>query len=237
MMDNPAMRGRPHRGAPFDSGRRGLLLALVAATVSGCAVNRTMQLNAEALRLAIKGAPDVPLTRAGVNQIPYATIGAKIGKGPRSLLVLGRVAGDDLHWISADRAALVTRHGRLVASAGLPHNLTATRTVEPDPVATGLHRLQGTRSATRLVDITPGNLFSMPVYAELQVLGRERIQVLELDFDTLVVTEWCRVPLLEWEFENRFWVDARTGFVWRSVQHLSPEVPEVRIEVFKPAAV
>lgn len=87
----------------------------------------------------------------------------------------------------------------------------------------------------RLVDIMPGDHFGVPVTSTYQVAGNESITILERQYDTLVVKEICSAPILDWEFENTFWVDIRTGFIWRSIQHFAPGLPPIDIEVLKPA--
>lgn len=216
--------------------RRGFLTATLVLSTSGCSYSPVIQSTATALSYAIKGMPDVPLTRQQINQIPYATLGAKVGKGPRSLLVLGRIDGDELHWISADRAALVTRHGRLVKSAGFPENLKDTHIVGTDPMTSNLRQLDRSTEWTRLIDLMPDYRYGIPVKSKFEIMAEEKIEILELSFDTILVHETCQAPLLDWEFENRYWVDRQSGFIWKSLQHLAPRIPPISIEIFKPAA-
>ena len=58
----------------------------------------------------------------------------------------------------------------------------------------------------------------------------------ERRYKTRVIRESVVVEDLDWSFENTFWVDIRSGFAWKSVQHISPELPPIEIEILKPAA-
>ena len=107
--------------------------------LAGCGESKLARTIVDAYQLAIVGRPDVPINRSTVTNLPYASIAAKIGKGPKSLLILWRQEQDDLHWLSADNAAIVTRKGRVVKTAGLPEILVDTRSLSTDPVGRGLN--------------------------------------------------------------------------------------------------
>lgn len=188
---------------------------------------------AQAFQLLIAGAPDVPVTRDQIRQIPYATIRAKVGNGQRSVLVLYRYDGTDLHWLSADRVAITTRAGRVVKTAGLPANLRASSMLGDDPVALGLHRLEGPRDAMRFVDIEPGARYGVPVTLRIEPEAEETIEILELSYDVVRVRESGRAPLLDWSFENVYWVERTDGYVWKSIQHFVPDLEPVELEILK----
>lgn len=38
---------------------------------------------------------------------------------------------------------------------------------------------------------------------------------------------------LRWSFDNEYWLDFQSGYVWRSIQHFSPDSDPIAIEVFK----
>jgi hypothetical protein len=146
-------------------------------------------------------------------------------------LVLGRYDGLDRHWISNDRAVLVTRNGRLTRVVGLGHDLRETRGVEDDPVAAATFKFDGTHA--RSVDLGPDVYFGLVVESTFEVLGRQNVDIIGDVHETLVVREHNHAHALRWRFVNRFWFDFATGYVWRSVQHFSPDLPPVEIETFK----
>ena len=83
---------------------------------------------ASVFKTQIFGHPDLPLTRDGISKLPYASMVARVGRGPQAVLILARVEGEDQHWISgADRSVLVLRGGRIVKTFGFPENLKDTR--------------------------------------------------------------------------------------------------------------
>jgi hypothetical protein len=184
----------------------------------------------------ISGQPDVPIQRAQIDKLPYASIRAKIGRSGRVIMVLGRYDGPDLHWISADLVALVTRGGRLVKSAGLPENIKNTQFIDDDPVESGLNRLTESVLLRRTIDMEFENNYGMVVVSRIEPAGQESITILDRNYSTSVYREHNIVEALNWEFVNYFWIDPATGFVWKSRQHLTPSLPPVEIEILKPAS-
>lgn len=213
--------------------RRKFCLLALGLGFSGCTKGSSLSYVADSFRLITSGFPDIPLTRAQVDSIPYATLTAKMGKGPRSLLVLGRVNGQDLHWISNDKKALVSRHGRIIKTAGFSLNLINTRFLSLDPVQGGLFTASGQNKLTRIVDLMPGNHFGVSVMSQFSQSGEEQIEIVEKRYKTRLIRERCSVPELTWSFDNYYWVD-KSGFIWKSEQHFAPTLPPVQFEILTP---
>jgi len=216
--------------------RRNFVLCGLTAAVTGCSELPLVSNAYSALRLATFGLPDSHIDRALVSQIPYASISAKVGKGPKSLLILGRKEGDKLHWISADRAVLVTRHGRVVRTAGFPENLRNTTQEFGDPVNKQLHNLQNSVISTRQIDLDLGLHYGIPIRSKFERIGDREITISELRVKTVLIRERNFASTVNWDFTNYYWVDAFDGFVWKSVQHIARSFPPVSIEILKPAA-
>ncbi len=180
--------------------------------------------------------PDAEITREIVDNIPYASISAKVGKGPRSLLILGRYDGEDLHWLSADNATVVTRNGRVVKTSGFPQNLKSTRFLEPDPIARQLHLPNPIDHFSRSLDFDVENQFGLIVESEFINHGQAEIEIVDLNLRTVLFEEVNTAQTVNWKFSNYYWVDVFDGFVWRSLQHISRRFPPIEIDVLKPAA-
>lgn len=209
-----------------------------ALALSGCGENRLAQTLVEAYRLTVGDHPNPGISRDSVGKLPYASITAKIGKGPRGLLILWRQEGDDLHWLSADGVVLVTRFGRIVKTAGLPETMRDTLSQDTDPVAAGLHLSNNLKSYRRTVDfeIADGNRLLLEIESEFATVRRENIKIVEIDFDTIAIMERGKGKTTNWSFENRYWVDPADGFVWRSSQWIARGFPPIVLEIAKPAA-
>ena len=209
------------------------MAAILAGGLVGCGGGLGADVLA-ATQITLFGHPDATFSRETVNNIPYASIAVKIGKGPRSLLILWRSEREEMHWLSADGAALVTRHGRVVRTAGLPATIRDTVSSREDPLVTGLHQLGETGSWDRELDLDPEG--PVLLYSTFRVIGPRSIEISEINFDTILVEEHVETRGLNWSFTNRYWVDPADGFVWRSRQTIARNFPAVDIEVLKPPA-
>ena len=58
-----------------------------------------------------------------VNNIPYASMKLKIGKGPYGLLVLESIESNKTMWVSADNVYIVMQGGKIIRTSGLNNNL------------------------------------------------------------------------------------------------------------------
>ena len=160
---------------------------------------------------------------------------AKIGRGSRGLLALGRYEGQKLFWYSKDRALFVTRGGRALQTGGLPENLLGTRVKNADPVMTGLHRLTGPTDFVRWIDTDFENRYQMKVTSRFELVRREKIEILGREHNTIFGREKNYAPDIGWKFTNRYWVDEGTGFVWKSRQYIAKSFGPLEFEVLKPA--
>ena len=216
--------------------RRAVLLAGSGFLLSACSETplRTM---GESLLSAVAGSDDPPIPRSRIDSIPYASMTAKFGRGGRALIILARVDGEDHHWFSASRTVLVTRRGRVIRTAGFPANLKWTRLIDEDPLRPRGNGRGPTSSFRRLVDLGPPDHYGVMITSRLESLGAASIVIAELQFDTQVFVERCAARELDWSFENRYWVDPENGLIWKSIQHVHPDLPPVELELLKPTAV
>lgn len=221
-----------------DTDRRRLLIAAPCLALSACRSGGMFSMVRDSLDFAVGGIDAPPITRERIEAIPYASMTAKIGDGPAVALILASVNGQERRWIASDRGVLVTRGGRIVRTAGLADkDLQDTRYLTPDP----LPRLGRTREASggfrRTVDIVSPEYYGLLIGSRFEVLGEREITISEVDLLTVEVRERCRAETLDWAFENRHWVDPKHPLVWKSRQHVHPELPPLTIEILKPPAV
>jgi hypothetical protein len=217
------------------SAQRFLIVAVFALALGACENLSELSDVQKVADFAVYGNPDVEIDRAAVEQQPWAMIRARMGLSGRVVMVLGRYDGADLHWISADYVALATRHGRIVKTAGLAESLVNTIHSDPDPVVNPAHDWKAPVKTRRVIDIEPGDHYGLTVVGTVERIAVEEIEILEFRYMTNLLRERAYVAELDWDFENYFWVDAKTGFVWKSIQHVTPSMPPVEIEILKPA--
>jgi len=214
--------------------RRRLLLAALATGLAGCGESPLGRTVVEAYQLTVSGHPSVPIERANIAKIPYASMAAKIGKGPRSILILWQVENGEELWLSADNAALVLRSGRIVRTAGLPENMRGTAIHGRDPLAAGLQDPANRVPHTRTIDFETGDRVTTALDSRFETIGPQSITIAGIDFDTIALREICRARSENWSFANLYWVDPADGFVWKSVQHIARSFPPIEVEILKP---
>jgi hypothetical protein len=204
-----------------------LASSLPAAACSTSAPFRSL----ETLILGNKPAFDASYSE----QLPYASVTAyQKGSNQVALLILGKVEGEDLHWISSDRGVLVTRHGRLIRTVGFSENLMKTDFIGHDffdgrnPAST-VNILTG----TRIIDLSPGNRYGIKIEARIKIGLNEKIQIGNRIYDTIRVSEDCFASSLQWRYTNTYWQDSN-GRIWRSLQYFAPEAQPLIIEITKP---
>ncbi len=214
--------------------RRVALVYAAAALLPACG-------NSTALR-ALKFSYDIargeevknPLTRAQIDDNPYAKIEVRVGK--RVLAVLEERVGSDLLWRSADNRILQTRSWRLVKTANLPTDIAGTEFVSRDPLDVGLQNVSSGTQAERIVDFRAPARYGRVVRSRFDDLGSKAISIIGRTYPTRLMREVNHVEVEDWRYENFYWFDPATGIIWRSVQHVDPSFEPLRISVLKPPA-
>ena len=90
-------------------------------------VASNFQIAYNSIQAAIFGFEDYPITKELVNQIPYASMRVKIGKGPAGLLILESKNKKFKKWTSADGVSLIENNGQIIRTEGLINNVTNIR--------------------------------------------------------------------------------------------------------------
>lgn len=218
----------------FSVARRSFLVATLGGICASCG-NSPFAIVPTLVRGAVSGeGSNVAITRAQVEKIPYASVAIRIGDGRQVLLILRRYDGADLVWASADNKVIVTRHGRIVKTYGFNQDLSTTMAYGDDPVANFAAAYPG-YIYKRSIDIEPGHHDGILVTSEFARLGPTTLNILGIPHDTMLWRETGSASLLDWHFTNTYWADAKTGFVWKSVQHPVPEMSKVELVTFRPA--
>ena len=179
------------------------------------------------LKLLVYG-DDSSIAPEVIKEIPYASMLVKIGNGPKALMILEKISDDEYTWVSADEIYLVTRNGRIIKTAGLPNNLKEI--ISP---------FNGWNSELfRINDFVSYKTFTDPPLNNLKVvsnyfLNNPAEEDLLFGSKTLkLIEEEIYSGEVGWSETNKYWLD-NDNFVWKSVQHISPKLPEIYIEITK----
>jgi hypothetical protein len=212
--------------------RRTFIAGAVPAFCAGCG-NTPLSNAPQAFRSLFSSGADLNVTREDIGRIPYASIAVRLGKGPQALLVLGRDDGRDLDWVSAKHEVIVTRNGRIVKTFGLTEDVKATEFLSDDPLSAAPDGTPTQSECLRAVDFEPSHFDGVLLRSQFHALGDEDVAILGSHISTRVWEETGEAPQFDWQFTNQYWLDAHSGFVWKSRQHTAPGLPALEITVFR----
>ena len=166
--------------------------------------------------------------------VPYATIGYRLNGGRENLLILATNTNGELLWTGPSHVVLVTSDGRLIRTVGLPDNIASVTPslsralTPPDQV------LKSAFTGMRSADFPDERNYSISISCKTVSMGRAAITILGKALDTVRADEACENSALGWTFRDSYWVDTQSGFVWRSIQHLTPKGETLETEVLRP---
>lgn len=157
---------------------------------------------------------------------PEPTLGLALGSR-RAVATLVQAMGERRIWRSLGGVAVETSGARVVATAGLSQTVAATRFEGPDPLEDPRALAGREARSRRTVDLmgprgNPARMrFGVILECRLSGLAAEQPEV-------LLVEERCRAG--RDDLVNRFWVDERTGAVFRSEQWIGDDLPSLTVE-------
>ena len=175
--------------------------------------------------------PVEKITRERAAATPYATMGLQLGSSPQALLILGTSMGDELDWFAGENVFVATRHGRVIRTAGLPYDLGGIR---PLNATVGENRNAGAAPMLSSVDFQDLGVFGATALCSSRNAGDDNVEILGASIATRHIVEHCEVQALRWKFDNDFWEDRSSGYVWRSRQYIHPKSPPIILEVLRP---
>jgi Group 4 capsule polysaccharide lipoprotein gfcB, YjbF len=181
-------------------------------------------------------APEQPreITRAELNQIPYATISLQAGDNPRAFVVPLADNGGYLVYQDAARRGIVMRGGLITATHGFGYNLDSVAHRHDDPIAVPTPLPLWPGMVERSYDFTiRGQIpYQIAVMCEFDRGVREIIEIVELRLEVVRMVETCTNP--ERRFVNTYWADPESGFIWKSVQWVGPRLDPMTVEIIRP---
>ena len=94
----------------------------------------------------------------------------------------------------------------------------------------------GDRSAPRLfsLDFPDKGVFGATAQCSQRDAGEDSVEILGSPVPTRHIVEHCSVEALRWNFDNEYWQDRMSGYIWRSSQHIHPNSPPLVLEVLRP---
>lgn len=176
-----------------------------------------------------------PVTRAVLNQVPFATISIAPTSNEESRTFIVAVANNNgyVSYQEPSGRSVVLFGSLLTSTNGLGVDLAATKHQVDDPVAVKTPVLDWPSVIIRNYQLSLGSRpnSELTVTCTLQIVARESIEVVELNFDVTRVEENCRST--QREFSNIYWV-ADDGQIWKSIQWAGPALGQLVIQTIRP---
>ena len=188
----------------------------------------------ETFKSALFGYEDFPITRELIDNIPYASIRLKIGKGPAGLLILENKERKKNTWLSADQVTIVEREGKIIRTLGLTNNLTSIRPHRVNFI--DFVKNKDNPIYKSFISLDNPEVFELELNVKVFSKGLEEIEIVGKKYSLIHFTEEKENRYLRWKSKDHYWVDPEDGFVWKSIQNIAPNIPPIVIEVTKKPA-
>ncbi|WP_165872675.1 YjbF family lipoprotein [Celerinatantimonas diazotrophica] len=186
----------------------------------------------QTIRDAMTTPSDVTISPAQLYKLPYAASYARLGDNARALIILASAKGDERLWVTKEKEALVTRHGRIIRTDDLKKANFSLHFTSADPLAGGLKGIAEHPKAEGFVDFMPGYHYGLPFKAQYKVVGQQTISIAGVQKQLTQVDESYSVPTLDFHTVNHYWLDSH-GLVWQSRQQYIPKLPAIHLTLLK----
>ncbi len=162
-----------------------------------------------------------------IQAIPYASMLVKIGKGPESLMILESINNRDYTWVSADGVYLVINNGRIIKTYGLNNNLKEVLLPYSE-----WNNIDQHNNYISYFSFSSPDFNNLKVSSNFSRKGKRLISLKLSDKNLELIEERIFASNIAWREVNQYWLDDE-DFVWRSIQHISPKLPPIHLEITK----
>ncbi|MFM2476527.1 YjbF family lipoprotein [Celerinatantimonas sp. MCCC 1A17872] len=201
-----------------------------AVLVSGCTSDSQMAYRT--IRDALSTPSDVTISSAQLSKLPYAASYAQLGSNARALIILASAKGDERLWVTKEKEALVTRHGRIIRTDDLKKANFSVHFSFSDPLSGGIKALSKHPKAHGVVDFMPGYHYGLAFSAEYKVVGKQTLIIGGVKRELTQVDERYSLAKLDFHTVNHYWLDNH-GLVWQSRQQYIPNLPSIHLTLLK----
>ncbi len=164
-----------------------------------------------------------PVTRAAIDRADVATIRIRlVGEEGGAFMFAASDNGGYVTYASSLRQSVTMRGARITATRGLGYDLLSLTSSQPDPLMGAIPPGQWPSRITRSYEFPAwsprGRIETFECRFEFG--SASEIVIIQQRHQGVEIREYCTGPT--GEFENLYFADLRTGFVWRSIQWLGP---------------
>ena len=163
----------------------------------------------------------VPISSEYIATKEYSFAKVKIGDNPPAILSLAFIKGNLFTWVSITGQKFVTKHGKIIETYGLEHNIKL--------LDSNLHALPIARSEQLIQLKNPMAVVSQSI----EPTTKSNTEIfLDKKYNVVMYVEEFTTNTLKWAGKNYFWIDQDTNLAIKSHQHLHPYEDSIEIEFF-----
>lgn len=175
------------------------------------------------------------VTRAAIQRADVAMIRIRlVGEDTGAFMQAASDNGGHVTYASSLRQLVTLRGARITGTRGLGHDLLSVTSSQPDPLMRPIPPGQWPSRVTRNYEFPAwaprGRVESFECRFEFG--APSEIVIIEQRHQGVEISEYCTGPT--GEFENLYFADLRTGFVWRSIQWLGHKQGHLDMQVVLP---
>jgi group 4 capsule polysaccharide lipoprotein GfcB/YjbF len=211
------------------------LCVLLCLFQAACSQNQSMPHLWQLFKQSIVGSSQDNISRDHASKLPYASLAAKISDSGSVMMVLGYVDGKRLYWYSHSKQILITKNNQIIRSLNFPKNLEYLKG-NTQLFEQNLFYLKKPITEQRLMDFDLRSLVNLSVTATLTPEATEEISLYGLKYQTRRIKEKVYIPFINRHYVNYYWV-AEDGYIWKSIQHIHPDLAPLTIEILKRPAI
>ena len=126
---------------------------------------------------------------------------------------------------------ITTRGGRIIRAEGLNNNLVDF--VSSEPSFKELIDGDYIQSQFRMISLDNPSVFNMKLKVSYKRVGFEEVIILDKKRELILIEETIENSYIRWKYNNKYWVDKNTGYVWQSIQEIAPDIPPIFIQITK----
>ncbi len=210
-----------------------LVFVLLLASLSGC--SQKMDDTKATIKAAFWNSEDVSISKQHIESLPYSSMLARINDGPQILMILAFVErnpsnnNQQLKWVSADKAMIVTENGRIVKTLRLPQGNLVNLDSSTNNMAPSIDATEW----TSIYDWQPDYFFNQSATIQSKHIATQTLNSLIWTKDVQQINESIHFEQLDRQETNSFWVDTQ-GNVVKSEQWVIPDTLKIETEILKP---
>ena len=173
------------------------------------------------------------ITPEVIKEIPYASLLIKLGRTGKNLVILESIKDDIYTYLSSDSVYISIKSGRVIKTAGLKNNLVEF--IEPFSINDFDFSNNKYIKSVLFYSYDSPELIRLKVQSITQDKGLETVDLFTSRMELRRYEETLTQDYLGWKVTNKFWLD-ENGFIWKSIQYISPKLPPIEIIVTKKPA-